>query len=487
MGLINPRSGVGAVPPRNPRNRDPFIVCLGRHGDLINILPLAVRLTRDGKPIKWVVNREFAPTLEGCSYVEPIIVDAGYGKPSAAASIAQSMGLVGQAIIAQSYGAIMERQRKHKSYQIESWEVAHYAHEFGYWPTVFDKRDEGRENELLKKYFDGRPLVLVATSSVSSPIPHLTGVFDDIRAVLGGLTPDFNVIDCSTIKAERIYDMLALLDQAKLLVTVDSALLHLSRASKCPVIAITNDKWFGSVPPPSTIKEFKYSGAYPNVIIEAVKSFLCDSKPKPTIFHAVDGFKPTERHQSAFQANMRRSVQRIEIGSYLRTALSIGHDKPLPFLKDILKPAMDVAKDSDLVIWTNSDIELLDGIEYWAINHVGTYGASVMRRDRGHCGADALFFTGKWLRENWNEIPDYLIGAPLFDLGMRAMIRLKYGIKSTMENQGMNIFPADTDDLLTHHADHAGEWTNDSPAAKHNAAEFSRWISKYGNGMLWRQ
>src|SRR5437868_14086 len=54
-----------------------ILVQLGRAGDIINVLPLAFSLSRKLGQVNWLVGRDHASILEGCSYVRPIIWPTG--------------------------------------------------------------------------------------------------------------------------------------------------------------------------------------------------------------------------------------------------------------------------------------------------------------------------------------------------------------------------------------------------------------------------
>lgn len=84
---------------------------------------------------------------------------------------------------------------------------------------------------------------------------------------LGGL-------DLSTVKAKNIVDLLGLYDLAKILVTTDTATLHLARASNVKVVALTRDDfWYATTPFKNWVGNYKY-GIDPEVVKGKVVDLL---------------------------------------------------------------------------------------------------------------------------------------------------------------------------------------------------------------------
>jgi len=394
--------------------------------------------------------------------------------------MARSKGFSGKAIIAQANGHF--HAHISGSYQTDAWEAAGMAGEFQRIPVVFDRRDRSREAKLVAETLDGRPAILVSLNSVSSPI-RVEGFAERLAASF----PDCQIVDMGNVRAERLYDVLGLLDAARLLVTVDSSLLHLSRASACPVYAITNDGWKGSINPPGTVGGCRYAETSLESLLQAVAAQIRGILKPRRVFHLTDAFWPDERHERA--RNRCDAIPRLRrLASHTveyRNATSIGHSKRLPFLRDVLEVGLKASGPGDAVVWTNSDIALAPGIVEWA-ERTAPFGIVTMRRDeQGHCGRDAVLFSHEWLKANLADMPDYIIGAPIFDLGLAAMSRYQRGIKSRMSNIGMDFPPCDAVERLCLHEPHPQNWENDSPAARHNGAEFSKYLKHKAPDMGW--
>lgn len=254
---------------------EPIIVCLGRYGDIVNVLPIAHSLFLEtGKAPKFCVSEEFWTILEGVSYVKPVVWNRDYKElPWAIKRVQDESEKV---VIAQSY-MHPDTSRQTDSYQKEAWRHAGYLDQFGKLPLVFDKRDLAREKELDLKvalltnpYNVNNATILVASKSVSSPYR------DDLLGRVRKEFPGYNVVDLCSIKAPRIYDLIGIIENSACLVTVDTVHLHLARATQTPVVSLVNEGWFGSVPQGNIKACFRYSEATasPEKVLNAIRECL---------------------------------------------------------------------------------------------------------------------------------------------------------------------------------------------------------------------
>jgi len=128
-------------------------------------------------------------------------------------------------------------------------------------PLVFDKRDSEREQRLVnsvqKKNKKNLPVLLYNFSGHSSPFAAAPEVMEEIHRWSG----KFHLVDISSFKCERIYDLLGLFDVSKILITIDTSTLHLSSASKVKTIAYLNHGWASSVPSGNVIFKIRYKNA----------------------------------------------------------------------------------------------------------------------------------------------------------------------------------------------------------------------------------
>ncbi len=465
------------------------VFSLGRYGDLVSNLPIAYDLAQSGEKPQWFVSREHASIFDGVSYVTPVIWDGSYNQaPSALKELRRrNYGLIINAQIYQHE----DQNRSTDSYQKESWRVAGYLEKFGTLPLVFDRRSSEREASLVQAVTKGQPFILVAPSGISSPFESGDALVRLLRERVTGHV----IIDLRTVKAERVYDLLGLMDRSALVVSVDSVLLHLARACTTPVIAIINNGWGGSVPPPSAKAVFRYREANNNLfgVTDAIIKLLGQPSVDRRVFHVADLFGDTERHQRAraswpaLYENLGVLPVHFSSMATERSANKIGDPRVLPLFKDVIAPAMAQASESDVIIWTNDDVGLDPKIVDWAKEHVGRVGAASMRRKEStgasHMGRDLFAFTLTWLHRYWDEIPDFYCGAPGFDLVMAAMIRRHHGVGTTLKNLDEDFPPADAKERYVFHEAHLSSWAgvNETiyPANSHNLALARAWCQKH--------
>lgn len=228
-------------------------VVLGASGDVCIMLPLFhdIFLKTKQKPVV-IVSKTYAGVFDGVSYVDAVVYDQPYDRNDKqscrkiadfARQKVQDRPLVFLNPVETMNGIVPQET---DSFVKEFWRIAGRPHEWGMLPLVFDLRDPEREKKLIESLnFNDKPLILAALTGLTSPFPQK----GELMTLLQTRFTDFQIIDLFNVKAERIYDLLGLFDRAKLLITVDTAHLHLSRASDVPVIAIARDypaKWNGS-------------------------------------------------------------------------------------------------------------------------------------------------------------------------------------------------------------------------------------------------
>lgn len=443
------------------------LVQLARSGDIINVLPLALCLSKKIGRVNWVVSRDHASILEGASYVNAIPWDGNQDTLHAAVRHYQSA----QPIVTQAYHNPDQRILT-ESFALEQWRYAGMLGERNKWNLIFDQPNPARANMLrdrvLANRHRGRPLILCATTSISTPYPHANRLIASIRGL------DADVIDLNDVRAERIYDLIALYDAADCLVTVDTAHLHLARAAKCPVVALINDGWKGAVPPPQTVASWRYRelGDDLSPVVEATEKVITASASRTGTFVLVANvFGQSERHLKARENWPHKQV--IAKKSWGRNAKkTIGNDRALPFLKDLLQAGLD--SGAECIVHTNDDCAFAPNAFYEIQKHCAVFDFGCVRRDPTHCGREAFFFKSSWLRKNISAMPDAIIGIEKWDHVICKWLRKFRGIPTTDSNLLTDFFPVELPPGLIDHASHASWWTSDeaikSPATRHNFA-----------------
>lgn len=429
------------------------IIQLQRAGDIINVLPLALCLSKQIGRVSWVVSADHASILDGASYVNAIPWDGDQTTLHAAVRHYQSA----QPIVTQAY-LNPDRRWLTESFALEQWRHAGLLDQFGAWPLVFDQPNPARANMLrdrvLSNRHRGRPLVLCATTSISTPYPHANRLIASIRGL------DADVIDLNDVRAERIYDLIALYDAADCLVTVDTAHLHLARAAKCPVVALINDGWKGAVPPPQTVAHWRYAelGDDLSPVVKAVSEVI--SRKAESIAMVFHTYPPghTDRHRRAMATHPKDAVY-----------ATFDHR---PKCTALLMKGLESGKD--VCAFTNDDVSIPAGSLDKIRAHAAKWDFGCSRRPRTpvHIGREIFWFKSDWLKKNWGNVPSCYWTVQKPDLILAKWMRKMRGIETTYENLNFDMSPVELPAGIIEHEDHESHWDCDavtkSPEGLHN-------------------
>ena len=250
------------------------VVLLGRYGDIINALPILKRRHEEGKNPHLVVSSEFADILDGVSYVKPFPVKLKVEDLNAALTIARDRFTSVERL--QIYGAGHKQERLAPAYNSETWREAGMISSFNdeSLRPLFDRRDKAREAVILKKLFrTGRPKIITnLIGGVTSPMARGPAILGAIKAEFG---KTHDVVEVGRLNLHRIYDLLSAFEQAKLIVSVDSATLHLAAATDTPVLALVNDApWLGSQIRYNALAKIPYRDASSKAVVAEMCKFL---------------------------------------------------------------------------------------------------------------------------------------------------------------------------------------------------------------------
>lgn len=187
------------------------VIQYGKFGDICNILP---SLNGGGR---MVVGERYASLLEGCSYVEPLIrrwdlAAAIEEFPDAKVTMFRKRGALG----------LMWDSWLQTGLGLDEWRER---------PLIFDQRDRWREARTFDLAgYEGKIGLNLGSETFKYQWKR------ELAGCLGEAGIETKRLD--SVRGVRIFDMLGILERLKLLITVDTALLHLTYAVKCPVIAI---------------------------------------------------------------------------------------------------------------------------------------------------------------------------------------------------------------------------------------------------------
>ena len=431
-----------------PANEATCFVCLGRYGDIMNALPLArLHFNQSSCKPHFMVAREFESILEGCGYLNPVVFQGHSSELKRAMMEAQSS--FRNVVRCQVFGWKDGDSQEGKCYNHQAWSASNSGYLWADQDVslVFDKRDKVRERKLVDESIERLPLPVMAVSLTkgnSSPFKDGEQMLSKVREEFG---KDWNIVDLSSITAERIYDMLGILEQASMLITTDTSFIHLAAAvPHLPVYLLSQDHpWSRTEPRCKCVGRTVYS-QWRKVWRELVAAVAEAVKFK--VYHTFEVHKTNER---ARRAQCTWPVLWNGFGwipapltePYPRDARKIGDDKALPFIKDIWMEGLKVAGDNDIVFFCNDDIILLPGTHNEILRTLSRVPAALFsRRDiekfceidrqvtfEKHChfGRDILVARAWWLRKHWEQIPDFVIGRSDWDTCMTCLIRNDLG------------------------------------------------------------
>jgi hypothetical protein len=452
-------------------------VQLGRYGDILNILPL-VKEYRDktGQKPAVMVAEAYADLLDGVTYCDKIVFRGDFTNLSRAQFEAYRRSK--DVVIAQVYGDMCIQPHEAENFAVESWIKAGADCQWNNLSREIDARNHQREAELIDRVITrDAPFILVALKGISSPFPCWKAVKEEIERQL---SEDFQIIDLSKVRAERFCDILGLIDRAHCLVTVDTGILHLSRASKTPVVALITrspDEWHGTPWFPQQIGRFYYD-EMPVHMPALVERIYHARKPQPVVHHV-------------FPVNPSGELTQREAISRQSWKESTPSWHGVPCSSDqilsIIKTAEITAGSGDIIALTNSDVCFAPGLDGKVLEVCSRYGAAFThRRDfmrikepfifaepvkagKWYRGSDAFFFTKAWWLEHGHELPDFVIGREKWDEVFRQLIKYHGG--------------TEIKDMIYHEV-HQTTWDQpenfNDPGNVHNRKLAAEWQAKMG-------
>jgi hypothetical protein len=269
-----------------------FII-MGRYGDIIIALPALKHIydTTGQKPVV-ITSTRFGDIFDGVSYVDAIQLQdlngdnylkaQDYCKEKGYKAKVLRWWMIGNAEdlndipLSDSDNTVIFKGKKFNinftrwpNYQTSLWDRTGVPIELmKSLPLVFDKRNKERETALVnfinKKNKKRLPVCLYNFCGHSSPFAAVPEFMNELYKWKN----KFHMVDLGELKCEKIYDLLGLFDASKLLVTIDTATMHLSKSSKIKTIAFANDSnngWGQSMKHDGIIAYIKYMSASSNI------------------------------------------------------------------------------------------------------------------------------------------------------------------------------------------------------------------------------
>lgn len=228
-------------------------------------------------------------------------------------------------------------------------------------------------------------------------------------------------------------------------------------------------------------------------------------KEKVKVFTDLPIIHVAERHKPNNADEARRVGRAVEswismydggaaIPAHLWDAERVSESRKLPYLKDVLLKGMNKAKSVDqIIMFTNDDTILRYGIEDYIRDNIG--GAICSWRSNFHKGVsipklsvdknvyhndygrDMFAFTKEWLRFHWWNIPDFILGAPEWDVVLAILIRTSHGTTVTKANL-KDILPGEMPRGFVLHESHVPAWFGPSAEKDYNLRLASDWYAK---------
>lgn len=275
--------------------KQPVLIQLGRFGDVILLLPAFwLMWQRTAKKPIVIISHEYASVLDGVSYVQPHVFQGHWFRDMPKAR-AMAERYYGSALIPHWWSPGVEAKDvppgplvlqchgdgwscdpdKYTDFGTSMWLRAGFTREeMISTPLLFDRRNPQREAELVKRFTRGaQPMLLVNFTGNSSPFgytPELWRLLQPYRSI-------FNIVDLGQIRAQRIYDLLGLMDQAVGIITIDTSTLHLCPATKTPSLMFIVDGWGQAVPRGNCAYHCFYSQVPKN--LDCIQAVLDSWKP----------------------------------------------------------------------------------------------------------------------------------------------------------------------------------------------------------------
>lgn len=253
-----------------------------KNGDLCNVLPIIHKeFLAAHERQNVLVASKYLPILTGCTYISPVEWKGEWHDVEGATKSVEGTDCYIKPVSTMFAGKKFTKETP--SFCYEQYRLCGELENFDSLPLTFDNRNKEREEKLVKETVGDSKFILIGDKGQSSP-------FDKSDELVDLITKKFKklkIIRLSKIKADFIYDLIGLYDRAVALVSTETVHLHLSQASKVPVIALTTNKperWHGT----AFQKRFNLQVRYPdfdsrkNEILDCLK-YIVSGISKPEI------------------------------------------------------------------------------------------------------------------------------------------------------------------------------------------------------------
>lgn len=231
---------------RKIRNtRDLAVVQLGRHGDILLLLPGFQQMAKTSR-LKVITLPQYGDLLKGLSNIEWVPFEGTMQQWREAAEFGKT---IADEVIVSQVGWV-PATKPIKNFALDGWYRAGLPDDdFHRLPLVIENRDRATEQQLVQKHLTTRkPLILWCGAGMTTPFDRASEFREWLILTIGN---SFELLDIADVNAPRIQDLLGLYERARLLISIDTATLHLGYATQIPTIAFVNDIPYGASEPRS--------------------------------------------------------------------------------------------------------------------------------------------------------------------------------------------------------------------------------------------
>lgn len=230
---------------------------LGKHGDILSVLPcLHAEFKETGVKPSLIVAKEYAALPKSLPWLSVEEFPGTFERIGEAIKWAKQRGQIDYLPQMSGVG-YPSPVRKHPSFQYDQWDRMGRLHQWQELGLELPRLTPATMGIATPKDW-GRKYILIADHSQSSPFAHIEDLHDSLTKSF----PDYQIARLSALRLPNLLYGLVALDDASLIVTIDTAWLHLSRAVKTPVIALVTDHpstWHGSAWHPRFAMHCRYA------------------------------------------------------------------------------------------------------------------------------------------------------------------------------------------------------------------------------------
>lgn len=423
---------------------DLAVVLMCRYGDIINFLPAYRELIKGVRNPYWIVHPDFESIFDGVSYVQHLVSNEDSHYPYRIAN--QTRRKFQRFVVPQVFDLDNTLPHLTECFNKEMWNKVGLLHRWDDLELVFDRRDRTREQSIIDAHIpsNGNPTVMVCWGGSSLPFKNPTPILKMIQDNYGG---DVNILDVSTLKAPRIYDLIGLMEKCSALVSCDTSLVHLAAACSIPVLLVNDsDDGFARARPRSNCYDRIFCPNFEDRKQDVIQFLDYVLTPTELVcgWAAYDPPQESERRRINFAYSTKL---RINQGFQLfplweREMPRVFDDKirHLVYIKDLIDMTCRACGPNDIAVITNADVCFSDQVP-WRLkcalySQDAVYGCrhdfqSITRplsrqeisEGRDYCGTDLFAFWPEWWKKHRDEMPDMLVGSEGWDGCLREIIR----------------------------------------------------------------